>query len=480
MTKPHHHHHHTHKKLHHLAGFRKAGYFTLGISIGTICLLLGATIAFELEYKNLIYPGVTIAQINFSGKTKEFVNNYWLTRNAPFQDTSFTFSFEDHIATLSGTELELGFDATLSAIQAISIGRSGSFLTDTFNKYQAFTANIDLKPLFIWNKTKLDETLTSLSQNINIEPENALFEFQNGKVVAFKPAKDGRYVDIQAIKRRFIDQLEVLTSTESPPRDLSFVLHVIPQEPLIKTEQTNHLGIKELVGHGQSFFRGSIPGRIHNVTLAASRINGTLIPAGEIFSFNKTLGDISAATGYKQAYVIKSGRTVLDDGGGVCQVSTTLFRAALNAGLPIIERHAHSYRVGYYEQGDWKPGFDATVYDPSYDLKIKNDTTTPILIQAKTDTQNLELVFKLYGAKDDRTVDISPVRLWDSRPAPPALYQDDPTLPNGVIKQVDWSNAGIKSAFDYTVRRGDEETFKKTFFSDFVPWQAVYLRGTAQ
>ena len=200
----------------------------------------------------------------------------------------------------------------------------------------------------------------------------------------------------------------------------------------------------------------------------------------EKFSFNKTVGDISAATGYKQAYVIKSGRTVLDDGGGVCQVSTTLFRAALNAGLPIVERHAHSYRVGYYEQGDWKPGFDATVYDPSYDLEIQNDTPTPILIQAKPDTTNLELVFELYGARDGRTVDISPVRLWDSRPAPQPLYQDDPTLPNGVVKQVDWSANGIKSAFDYKVIRGDQELFKKTFFSDFVPWQAVYLRGTAQ
>src|SRR6185369_9618298 len=118
------------------------------------------------------------------------------------------------------------------------------------------------------------------------------------------------------------------------------------------------------------------------------------------------------------------------DGGGVCQVSTTLFRAALNAGLPIVERHAHAYRVGYYEE-DSPPGFDATVYVPSVDLKFKNDTDHYLLIQTVIDPQELRLTFNLYGTKDDRKVTVTTPVVTNFRPAPADLYQDDPTLPKG-------------------------------------------------
>jgi vancomycin resistance protein YoaR len=190
------------------------------------------------------------------------------------------------------------------------------------------------------------------------------------------------------------------------------------------------------------------------------------------------VGDISAATGYQSAYIIKDGRTVLGDGGGVCQVSTTLFRAALAAGLPIIERHAHAYRVHYYEEGGFKPGLDATVYGPTYDLKFKNDTPTSILIQVKTDVANLSLTFDLYGTGDGRKAQISNQKLWDITPPPPDLYQDDPTLPKGTVKQVDFAAWGAKASFDYLVTRGTEVLESTTFVSNFRPWQAVYLKGT--
>jgi vancomycin resistance protein YoaR len=189
------------------------------------------------------------------------------------------------------------------------------------------------------------------------------------------------------------------------------------------------------------------------------------------------LGDVSVYTGYQQAYIIKGGQTVLGDGGGVCQVSTTFFRAALDAGLPIIERHPHAYRVSYYEQNS-KPGFDATVYSPSVDLKVKNDTPAYILIQTKTDIKNATLTFELYGTSDGRVATVSSPYIWDVTPAPPALYIDDPTLPAGQIKQIDFAAAGAKTSFDYKVTRGEEILQQKTFYSNYRPWQARYLRGT--
>ena len=232
---------------------------------------------------------------------------------------------------------------------------------------------------------------------------------------------------------------QLITQAFNERIDRQVALPVAIVKPKVLISDINNLGINELIGQGVSRFAGSIPNRIYNVTLTASKINGVLIPPGEIFSFNRTVGDITAATGFKQAYVIKEGRTVLDDGGGVCQDSTTVFRAALNAGLPITQRTAHAYRVGYYEQG-FPPGLDATVYYPSVDLQFKNDTGRHILLQAYT--SGLTLYVNLYGTSDGRISKLTTPVIKSQTPPPPELRQDDPTLPKGTVKQVDWSAWG--------------------------------------
>lgn len=455
-------------------------YFISGIVIGLIIILvIGASslVAYKKQFQNRIYPGVSLAHESVGGLTQTKVKDLWLEKNKSFENLSFTLRFETSTATISAAQLNLGFDATTSATQAFLIGRSGNLFSDIYHALLAWRLGINLNPLFSWEKRILAETLEMLEHEINIPAENALFEFMNGRVTAFKLAKSGRALDKQLLTKRFEEQLLRIAAEPGQDTTIVFDLPVNEVKPTISDAKNNY-GITELIGRGESWFKGSIPGRVHNVALGASRINGILIVPGETFSFNQAIGDISAATGYKQAYVIKSGRTVLDDGGGICQVSTTLFRAALNTGLPITERHAHSYRVGYYEQGGWKPGFDATVYAPSYDLKIQNNTQHHILVQAKADTANTHLIIELYGTKDNRTIELTDARLWEARPAPPDLIQDDPTLPNGQMRQVDWANPGIKAAFDYKVTRNGETLSEKNFFSNYVPWQAVYLRGT--
>jgi len=133
--------------------------------------------------------------------------------------------------------------------------------------------------------------------------------------------------------------------------------------------------------------------------------------------------------------------------------------------------------VGYYEQKS-QVGLDATIFDPTADLKFKNDTPAYLLIQVQTEVKNKKLTFALYGTHDGRTVTISKSRIWDQVPPPPDLYQDDPTLPRGQIKQIDWKAWGAKVAFDYKVERGSEVLQKRTFYSAYRPWQAIFLRGT--
>jgi vancomycin resistance protein YoaR len=204
-----------------------------------------------------------------------------------------------------------------------------------------------------------------------------------------------------------------------------------------------------------------------------------LVAPGETFSFNDVLGDVSAFTGYQKAYTIQNGKTVLGDGGGVCQVSTTLFRALLDAGLLITERHAHAYEVSYYSL-DSPPGMDATVFGPTVDLKFKNDTGHYILIQSNANLDNYALTFELYGTKDGRTVSIMKPVISNMVAPPPDLYQDDPTLPMGKIVQTDFAAWGANVYFTRTVTKNGKVIISDKFVSNYQPWQAVYSRGTQQ
>ena len=333
-----------------------------------------------------------------------------------------------------------------------------------------------LDPNNIYNNQKISDIIKGVADKLNREPVNSVFVFEEGRVKEFTPSRDGVKVNEELLFQMIVGNLRTLEETDTQESKITVSATLTP--PQVTTSDVNNLGIKELVGRGISYFAGSIPGRIHNINLAASKFMGVLVAPGETFSFTKTVGDISAQTGYKQAYIISQGKTILGDGGGVCQVSTTLFRVALNAGLPILERTSHAYRVGYYEQS-FPPGLDATVYSPTVDLKFKNDTPNHILIQTRVDNKKMMLTFEIYGTKDGRVAQVSKPQVTNQIAPPPDVYQDDPTLAIGKIIQTEHKAWGATVIFNYTVERNGEITFKKTFTSRYQPWAAVYLRGTA-
>lgn len=335
------------------------------------------------------------------------------------------------------------------------------------------------------SKTELDIALDEkaisdfvdeIGNSIDVKTVNASLVFDGERVTQFTPARDGKSLD-RALTRELILS-KVSIDNVSGEREIVINLPVEVTRAKIASEEINSLGIKELVGRGVSYFGGSIANRIHNLSLGANRISGTIVKPGEVFSFNKSVGEVSGETGYKPAYVISSGRTVLDDGGGICQVSTTAFRAALNAGLPIVARTAHAYRVGYYEQRGFKAGLDATVWSPAVDFIFKNDTDNHLLVQAVVDSSNSKLQVDIYGTSDVRRVEMSEPVVSNIRPAPEPRYQDDPSLPAGTIKQVDFAAQGATSVFTRKVYKSDNLILDDIFKSNFRPWQAVYLVGT--
>lgn len=332
-----------------------------------------------------------------------------------------------------------------------------------------------LDPYQEFNNDKIDSFLAKTTAQVEREPENPKFNFENGRVTEFSPARDGIKVDTDNFKNLLMNSFAQI---EDGNKTQSFDIPVIRTASEVTTGSVNNLGIKELIGRGTSTYYHSISSRVHNISLAAERINGTLVKPGDTFSFNETLGDVSSFTGYQQAYIISEGKTILGDGGGVCQVSTTLFRALLNAGLHISDRTAHAYRVGYYEQNS-PPGIDATVYGPSPDLKFVNNTSNYVLVEVLNDPKHYSLVIEIYGTSDGRVATITKPVITDITPALPTVYQDDPTLPAGTTKQVDYAAKGAKVIFKYIVTRNGESLENRTFTSLYKPWAAVYLRGTA-
>lgn len=327
------------------------------------------------------------------------------------------------------------------------------------------------------DQVKIDTYLAGIAKVIDKPTKDAALRFEGGKVVEFSSAQDGQILDRDKVKKLILDRLSINNTNDV--QKVAIELPVRVTKAKIDNAEVNSLGIHELIGSGVSYFSGSIPNRVFNISLGSSLINGVLVKPGDIFSFTNLVGAVSKEQGFKQAYVINAGRTVLDDGGGICQVSTTVFRAALNAGVPIVKRTAHAYRVSYYEQHGFKPGMDATIFSPNVDFQFKNDTSHHVLVQTTVDKVNSRLQVDIYGTGDGRKVEISDPVVSNITPAPEPKYQDDPTLPRGTTKQVDFAAAGATAVFGRKVYKGGQLVIDEKFKSNFRPWQAVFLVGTA-
>ncbi len=451
-------------------------WFSVGAILGILLVTSIIYILFQQLYTNRIYPGVMINGVNFGGKTQNEVRNYFNEKNAVMWKNKFTLTYNDTTATISAKSLNIGYDANLLAVGAYSIGRSKDPLSNLSIILQAYVNGVTFNSQKTYNDEKIHAILLPVEKEVYLAPVDAIFTFANGRVSAFRPSADGQQIDEAKIKQEIANKITYLIGS-STSNNYTIPITVSTLKPKLTTDKVNNLGITDLLGQGESQFQGSIDSRIYNIELAASRINGALVAPGDTFSFDQTLGDVTSFTGYKQAYVIQNGKTVLGDGGGVCQVSTTVFRAILNSGLPVVERHAHAYRVEYYEE-DSPPGIDATIYVPTVDLKFKNDTGHYILIQTAIDPVNLKLTVSFYGTSDGRIATVSTPVITSQTPAPPALYQNDPSLPKGTVKQTDFSANGANVYFTRKVVRNGVVLINETFTSNYQPWQAVFEVGT--
>jgi vancomycin resistance protein YoaR len=236
----------------------------------------------------------------------------------------------------------------------------------------------------------LSDLVDSLSGQFDKEPENAKFQAEEGRISVFSPSMNGIKINKEKSIQIISDYFRNMPAT----RTIELPYDII--KPEISTNSVNDLGINSLIGEGKSNFAGSPKNRIFNIKVAIKKFDGLIIKPGEEFSFVKILGEVDGEHGYLPELVIKQNKTELDFGGGICQVSTTTFRAAVYSGLKITARRNHAYPVSYYNP----QGFDSTVYVPYPDLKFINNTPASILIQVKI--VGTELKFQFYGTDDGR------------------------------------------------------------------------------
>lgn len=256
------------------------------------------------------------------------------------------------------------------------------------------TYRYDPEAIYRWVKTN--------SASIETEATEPALTIKNGRAVSFTPPTLGVSVDTYTTTFNIIAALEGgYDKTE---------LAVNTTQPRTTLASLNDVGIKELIARGESTFEGSPKNRRINIAVGIEKIKGVIIYPGEEFSFNKWLGPVEKEYGFVPELVIKRTGTVPELGGGLCQVSSTTFRAAMKAGLPIVQRKNHSYAVQYYAP----QGTDATIYPGVIDLKFTNDTPGAILIWPHLKDKDT-LYFDFYGTKDDRKVTLEKPIQYDRK-----------------------------------------------------------------
>ena len=324
---------------------------------------------------------------------------------------------------------------------------------------------VSTQPLQI-DESRLRAYLTDLAAQIAVPARDARLRFDanTGAVSVIQSSQPGRELDIDATVAAVQNAL-ASGAAEAP-------LAVAAVPPSVDMNRIAEMGIRELVASGSTYFAGSSASRVRNIEVAAEKFDGVVIPPDGIFSFNDIVRDVSSANGFEDSLVIWGDRTAVGVGGGVCQTSTTLFRAAYEGGFPIVQRTNHGYVVDWYG----KPGLDATIFTPSVDFRFRNDTGAYLLIEPAVDAANGVITFNFYGTRPERVVTVGEPVITDVEDPEPPSYVVDESLETGEKKQVEWEKQGMTATVERTIVENGE-TRTDTLVSKYQPWRAVYLVG---
>jgi len=358
-----------------------------------------------------------------------------------YDNFTYTVKLIDHLDWVKFNykdELKIGEKYSLPIETSAALAGSAN-LNPPFSIQRKLWINIVEGPFDAWVNEGIVADIESEPQDVEISKN------ENGEIIFNGRGENGRKI----IKSFLISGLE--EAVNNNVEDL--VIPVAEKKAQVKTsDELQEMGIKTLIATGRSAFAGSTVNRIHNINVGVNKFNGLLIEPGETFSFNDHLGPVEAYTGFKPELVIKAEGTIPEYGGGLCQVSSTMYRAALFAGFPIVERAPHSYAVSYYAQ-IYGYGLDATIYPGVHDLKFVNDSPGYVLIQSYTD--GVKAFYKFYGTDDGRKVEMEGPYTYGYHSPGPAQTVESASMAPGARKQVEIAHTGFNALwYRYITKNG--------------------------
>lgn len=412
---------------------------------------------FSLSYADRIYPGIKVDGLNLGGKTVRQA-----ARAVAFsghEDKELTLRWLDKSKKVRLKNLGVTVNAQATAKQAYLVGRQGSFLNQLSQRLKFMVNNeYIVKPVFSFHNKRAQKTLAELAVLINQPAADAQLILNPQQV---------KIIPSQNEQKLLIKENLSLFKKAFNKKTIRLKLHIKP--PKTTTEDLQKLKVETLMSEFATIIPPGTYNRFNNIKLAAAKLNDWRIKPGEVFSFNAAVGPRTTKAGYLPAPVIEAGNLTTGIGGGICQVSTTLYNAAMLAGLPIKERYLHSNYISTYP-----PGRDATVVYNALDLKFKNDTNGTIII--KSSVSNSRLIFWLYGPKTNRKVEFSQPEIFNIVPFS-VKEVVDPALPPGVKLKEQSGVPGRSVKVIRTVKQDGKLLFSEEILSRYTPRQEIIKLG---
>lgn len=369
-------------------------------------------------FAQTVYAGVTVANIELGGKTRDEAAQLLATWQKNQKTKPILLSYENTVFRIEPENMDYTLDAEATADAVWQFGREGSLWGRLKNIRQARNEGWPIPLKIKYNENKLDSIIEQLQESVNRPPRNATLSLRTGGII---PEEEGRELNVTALKEL------VVTALNRPDASThSLLLPVNPVYPELTANELAQKGVKELVAVYTTAFNTEDINRSANVRLSAQKINGKLLYPGQMFSYNDTVGPREKSQGFKEAMEIINGEFVPGVGGGVCQVSSTLYNAVLLAGLTVVERTNHSKPLSYVPLGR-----DATVVYNMLDFKFVNSSPAPVMIVAET--QGNKLNIGVFGQRLlEQSIDIVTTEQQVIEPA--IVKKPDAALPPGESK----------------------------------------------
>ncbi|WP_051273677.1 VanW family protein [Desulfotruncus alcoholivorax] len=394
--------------------------------IAIFAIIAAAGIFFSLSgasYADKIVQGVRVGPVPLGGLSRNQAEEKLAALDSHLRKIPVLIKQGEKSWRVEAGLLGVGLDFESTWQKALQVGHTGSFFTQWQERYRVKSHGLVLDPVVKVDRSVLKNKVMAEAGDLIIEPQNAGFTITGDDQVEIIPGRMGRNVNFELLEKRLVE------SIASGQAAAEIELPLVSTSPQRSLEDIKAMGINGRISAYSTKFDASQEGRTYNIKVAASALDGLLIAPGEEFSFNRVVGPRSSEAGYKNANVIINNELVPGLGGGVCQVSSTLYNAVLLANLKVTDRSNHSLPIGYVPIGR-----DATVAYDAIDFRFVNNSESYIYI--KTIVNGNILTIKLFGNKE-KTPRVE-INSWvKNQIEPKIVYEKDPNLAYGeqVVKQ---------------------------------------------